>query len=167
MKQDILIIKRLYKDYTRKHYKKIIIAFFFSILVAGSTSAIAYLLDPAIEKIFIEKDRSLKYIIPGLIILAFSTKGISLYIAKVLMINVSQELKADVQKDMLRSLIASDTKFIDSAHTGRFISNLTMDVNLLVNLISTALLNVFKDTLMCSFFYTTYVILDCFVVDFV
>ena len=105
------------------------------------------MLDPAIEKIFIEKDRSLKYIIPGLIILAFSAKGISLYIAKILMINVSQQLKADVQKDMLRSLIASDTKFIDSAHTGRFISNLTMDVNLLVNLISTALLNVFKDTL--------------------
>ena len=63
------------------------------------------------------------------------------------MINVSQELKAGVQKDMIKSLIASDTKFIDSAHTGKFISNLTMDVNMLVNLISTALLNVFKDTL--------------------
>ena len=141
------IIKRLYADYTVKHIKKIIIAIIFSVIVAASTSGIAYLLDPAIEKIFIEKDRSLKYIIPGLIILAFSAKGISLYIAKVIMINVSQELKADVQKDMLRSLIASDTKFIDSAHTGKFISNLTMDVNLLVNLISTALLNVFKDTL--------------------
>tara|TARA_B110000211_G_scaffold219258_1_gene264874 strand:+ start:460 stop:2202 length:1743 start_codon:yes stop_codon:yes gene_type:complete len=141
------IIKRLFEDYTVKHLKKIIIAIFFSIIVAASTSGIAYLLDPAIEKIFIEKDRSLKYIIPGLIILAFSAKGISLYIAKVIMINVSQELKADVQKDMLKSLIASDTKFIDSAHTGKFISNLTMDVDMLTNLISTALLNVFKDTL--------------------
>ena len=141
------IIKRLYKDYTFKHLKKIILAIIFSIIVAASTSGIAYLLDPAIEKIFIEKDRSLKYIIPGIIILAFSAKGISLYMAKVLMINVSQALKADVQKDMLKSLIASDTKFIDSAHTGKFISNLTMDVNLLVNLISTALLNIFKDSL--------------------
>ena len=120
---------------------------FSAIFVAASTSGIAYLLDPAIEKIFIEKDESLKYIIPGLIIFAFSAKGVSLYIAKVIMINVSQELKADVQKDMIKSLISSDTKFIDSAHTGKFISNLTMDVNLLVNLISTALLNVFKDTL--------------------
>ena len=141
------IIKRLYKDYTKKHLKKIFLAITFSVFVAVSTSGIAYLLDPAIEKIFIEKDRTLKYLIPGLIILAFTTKGISLYIAKVIMINVSQELKAGVQKDMIKSLIASDTKFIDSAHTGKFISNLTMDVNLLVNLISTALLNVFKDTL--------------------
>ena len=141
------IIIRLYKDYTAKHVKKIIIAIIFAVFVAVSTSGIAYLLDPAIEKIFIEKDRTLKYLIPLLIVLAFSTKGISLYIAKVIMINVSQELKAGVQKDMLKSLIASDTSFIDSAHTGKFISNLTMDVNLLVNLISTALLNVFKDTL--------------------
>ena len=71
----------------------------------------------------------------------------SLYIAKVLMIHVSQELKADVQKDMMKSLISTDTKFIDKIHTGKFISNLTVDVSLLVNLISTALLNIFKDTL--------------------
>jgi subfamily B ATP-binding cassette protein MsbA len=142
----ISIIKRLYREYTIKHLKKIIIAIIFSLFVAVSTSAVAYLLDPAIEKIFIEKDRTLKYLIPALIILAFTTKGVSLYIAKVIMINVSQELKAGVQKDMIKSLIASDTKFIDSSHTGKFISNLTMDVNLLVNLISTALLSVFKDT---------------------
>ncbi len=147
MIDNISVIKRLYKDYTSKHLKKIFLAIFFSIFVAASTSGIAYLLDPAIEKIFIEKDRTLKYVIPLLIILAFTTKGISLYIAKVIMIKVSQELKAGVQKDMIKSLIASDTKFIDSAHTGKFISNLTVDVNLLVNLISTALLNIFKDSL--------------------
>ena len=147
MISDVSIIKRLYKDYTIQHLRKIIIAIMFAILVAASTSAIAYLLDPAIEKIFIEKDRTLKYLIPLLIIFTFATKGISLYIAKVLMINVSQELRADVQKDMLKSIISSDTKFIDGAHTGKFISNLTMDVNMLVNLISTALLNVFKDSL--------------------
>ena len=147
MINDINIIKRLYKDYTSKHLKKIIIAIVFSFLVAGSTSGVAYLLDPAIEKIFIEKDKTLIYLIPILIIVAFFTKGMSLYLAKIIMISVSQELKADVQKDMLKSLISSDTNFIDSAHTGKFISNLTNDVNMLVNLISVALLNVFKDTM--------------------
>ena len=147
MNKDFLIIKRLYKDYTLKHSKKIIYAIFFSILVAGSTSAIAYLLDPAIEKIFINQDLKLMYIIPVVIVIAFFSKGMSLYIAKVLMIQVSQELKADVQKDMMKSLISTDTKFIDKMHTGKFISNLTLDVTLLVNLISTALLNLFKDTL--------------------
>ena len=141
------IIKRLYKDYTNKHLKKIIIAIFFSILVAVSTSAIAYLLDPAIKKIFIERDQTLIFLIPGVIVVAFFTKGMSLYLARVLMIRVSQELKADVQKDMMKSLIATDTKFINGIHTGKFISNLTLDVSLLINLISTALLNIFKDTL--------------------
>ncbi|PDH18332.1 MAG: ABC transporter permease [Pelagibacterales bacterium MED-G41] len=141
------IIKRLYRDYTVKHLKKIFIAIFFSILVAASTSGIAYLLDPAIEKIFINQDPSLMYIIPIIIIIAFFTKGFSLYLAKVIMIRVSQELKADVQKDMMKSLISTDTKFIDGVHTGKFISNLTLDVTLLVNLISTALLNIFKDSL--------------------
>jgi ATP-binding cassette, subfamily B, bacterial MsbA len=147
MIKNFSIIKRLYKTYTLKHSKKIFIAIFFSVLVAGSTSGIAYLLDPAIEKIFINQDAYLMYLIPIVIMIAFFTKGISLYIAKVLMIRVSQELKADVQKDMMKTLISTDTKFIDKMHTGNFISNLTLDVTLLVNLISTALLNLFKDTL--------------------
>ena len=53
------ILNRLYKDYSKKFLKKIFIAIFFSILVAGSTSAVAWLLDPAIKKIFIEKDDKL------------------------------------------------------------------------------------------------------------
>ena len=123
MKENIFIIKRLYIDYTKKYYKKIIFAIFLSVLVAGSTSAIAYLLDPAIKKIFIDQDNKLLYIIPILIVVAFFTKGISLYFAKIIMIRVSQELKAGVQKDMMKSLISTDTKFIDSMHTGKFISN--------------------------------------------
>ena len=147
MKEDILIIKRLYNNYTKKYYKHILLAIIFSILVAASTSGIAYLLDPAIEKIFINQDSTLLYVIPIIIMLAFFVKGTSLYIAKVLMIRVSQELKAGVQEDMMKSLISTDTKFIDKVHTGKFISNLTLDVSLLVNLISTALLNLFKDSL--------------------
>ena len=140
-------ILRLYHDYTKRYLKKIIVAFLFSSLVAGSTSAIAYLLDPAIKKIFIDKDQSLMYLIPIAIILAFSIKGLSLYISKVLMIDVAFEVKNAVQKDMLRSLISSDTKFIDKSHTGKFVSNLTNDVALLTNLISVAVLSLFKDTL--------------------
>ena len=58
------ILKRLYKDYTKKFIGKIMLSIFFSILVAISTSAIAYLLDPAIEKIFIEKNKDLMLLIP-------------------------------------------------------------------------------------------------------
>ncbi len=141
------ILKRLFFDYTKKHIKKILLSLFFALLVAGSTSAIAYLLDPAIKKIFIEKDQTLILIIPISIIIAFTTKGLSLYAAKVLMIGVAEEVRKDLQCDMLGNLISADTKLIDGKHTGKFISTLTNDVAHMVNLISTAVLNLFKDSL--------------------
>ena len=143
---NIKIIKRLYKDYTKKHLKKIILALLLSIAVAGSTSSIAYLLDPAIKEIFINKDQKLMIVIPLLIMFAFATKGLSLYIAKVLMITVSEDVKKDVQVDMLNNLIDADTKLIDNKHSGKFISNLTNDVGHLTNFVSTGILNFFKDT---------------------
>tara|TARA_B100000787_G_C16184837_1_gene294044 strand:- start:234 stop:1976 length:1743 start_codon:yes stop_codon:yes gene_type:complete len=141
------ILKRLFSEYTSKHIKKILLSIFFAILVAGSTSGIAYLLDPAIEKIFIEKDQTLIMIIPILIIIAFATKGFSLYAAKVLMIGVAEEVRKDLQCDMLNNLISADTRLIDSKHTGKFISILTNDVGHITNLISNAVLNLFKDSL--------------------
>ena len=147
MIKNIDILKRLYLDYTYKHTKKIILAFFLSILFAGSTSLIAYLLDPAIKKIFIDKDKTLLYLIPLAIIFAFSIKGLTLYLSKIIMIRVAEEVKTEVQKDMLKSLISADTNYIDKSHTGKFLSNLTNDVSLLVHLISVAILSLFKDTL--------------------
>ena len=141
------IIKRLFFNYTKKHINKIILSVFFALLVAGSTSAIAYLLDPAIKKIFIEKDQTLIIIIPIFIIVAFAVKGFSLYVAKVLMIGVSEEVRKDLQCDMLNNLVEADTKLIDGKHTGKFISNITNDVSHITNLISTAVLNIFKDSL--------------------
>ena len=141
------IFKRLYKDYSKKYLNKIFYSGIFSILVAGSTSAIAWLLDPAIEKIFIEKDQTLLFLIPFLIVLAFSTKGISLYIAKSLMIIVAEEIKKKLQFDMIKSLINADTQSIDKKHSGKFISNLTYDVQHITNLLSNAILNLFKDSL--------------------
>ncbi len=141
------ILGRLYNDYTKKFLSKIIIAAFFSILVAGSTSSIAWLLDPAIKKIFIEKNQTLIFIIPILIIVAFTTKGISLYIAKITMIGVGEEVKKMLQEDMLKSFIQADTQFIENKHTGKYISNLTFDVSMITNLLTNSLLNLFKDGL--------------------
>ncbi len=144
---NVKTLKRLYKDYTKKHLKKIILSILLSLLVAGSTSSIAYLLDPAIKEIFVKRDQTLIIIIPLFIILAFSVKGLSLYIAKVLMIGVAAEVRKDVQVQMINNLIDADTKLIDDKHSGKFISNLINDVNHLTNLISSGILNLFKDTL--------------------
>jgi subfamily B ATP-binding cassette protein MsbA len=124
-----------------------LLSLFFALIVAGSTSAIAYLLDPAIEKIFIEKDQTQMVIIPLLIIIAFATKGLSLYAAKVLMIGVAEEVRKDMQCDMLDNLISADTALIEGKHTGKFISILSNDVNHITNLVSVGILNLFKDSL--------------------
>ena len=141
------IIKRLYFDYSKKHINKILFSLFFALLVAGSTSSIAYLLDPAIKKIFIEKDQTLIIIIPICIIIAFTVKGTALYLAKILMIRVSEEVRKDLQCDMLNNLISADTRLIDGKHTGKFISNITVDVFHITNLISGTVLSIFKDSL--------------------
>jgi ATP-binding cassette, subfamily B, bacterial MsbA len=147
MTTNFAILKRLYLDYTRKFLKRILLALFFTILLAGSTSSVAYLLDPAIKELFIKQNSSMMYTIPALIILAFAVKGASLYIAKVLMIGVSEEVKKKVQIDMFNNLIMADTKLIDSKHSGKFIANLSNDVNMITGLISTVFLNLFKDSL--------------------
>ena len=141
------IYKRLFKDYTQKYINKILISVFFGVLVAASTSAIAWLLDPAIKKIFVEKDQSLIFVIPVLIIVAFTLKGFALYFAKAIMISVAEEIKKVLQSQMVKSLINADTQLIDQKHSGKFISNLTYDVTHITNMLSTAILSLFKDSL--------------------
>ncbi len=145
--KNLEIIKRLFNDYTKKYLDKIFLAVIFSIIVAGSTSATAWLLDPAIEKIFINKDQTLIYIIPLLIIMAFSSKGISLYLARTIMIKVSEEVKKSIQIDMLKSFIKSDTENIEDKHSGKYISNLNFDVQQITGMLSNSFLSLFKDGL--------------------
>ena len=147
MTSDFQILKRLYLDYTKKYLNKILLSVFFTLLLAASTSAVAYLLDPAIKQLFIEQKKNLILIIPGLIVLAFAVKGISLYVAKVIMIGVSVDVTRDIQIDVFNSILDSDTKTIESKHSGKFITNLSNDVGMITNLVSTAILNLFKDSL--------------------
>ena len=155
---NIQILKRLYKDYTKKYLTKILISIFFTLLLAASTSSVAYLLDPAIKYLFIEQKKSMLILIPLLIVIAFAIKGASLYLAKVIMIGVSENVRRDIQVDMFSVLIGADTKLVDSKHSGKFITNLTNDVGMITNLVSTAILNLFKDSLtlfglLCVMFY--------------
>ena len=147
MINDIEILKRLFNDYTKKYVKKILVSVFFTVLLAGSTSAVAYLLDPAIKQLFIEQKKNLILVIPGLIILAFAIKAASLYIAKVIMISVAVDVTKDIQFDLFSSILNADTKLIENKHSGQFISNISNDVGMITNLVSTGILNLFKDTL--------------------
>ena len=147
MNTDLKILKRLYNDYTKKYVKKIIVSVFFTLLLAGSTSSVAYLLDPAIKQLFIEQEKNLILVIPGLIVLAFTIKAASLYIAKVIMIGVAVDVTKDIQFDVFSSILNADTKLIENKHSGQFISNISNDVGMITNLVSTGILNLFKDSL--------------------
>ena len=131
-----LILKRLYKEYVRKHLKRIILALLLSIVVAGTTSAIAWLLDPAVKKIFIEKNVTLSWLIPILIILAFAGKGLSLYTARLLIIRVGEEVSGVLKKQIADNIVRSDIQTLDSRHSGKYVSNVMFDTGQIQNLVS-------------------------------
>ena len=145
LKKIIFLIKRLYRDYTKKYLSKIFLALFLSFLVAGATSAIAWLLDPAIKKIFIDNDKVYAIFIPILIVLAFSTKGISLYFARSITIVLGCKIQEQFRNELAAKILLSDTETLESKHTGKYISTFHYDIGLVNTLSSTALLNVMKD----------------------
>ena len=142
----IIILKRLYKEYVRKYFKKILLAIFLSILVAGSTAATAWLLDPAVKKIFVEKDKTFAWLIPLCIILAFTTKGISLYFARINVIQVGSRIGGELQNKIAQNILHADIKTLENRHSGKFISNIFYDSGQVTHLVSTGVLNMCKDS---------------------
>ena len=139
------IIFRLYKDYVRKHLRKIFLSLILSIIVAGCTASIAWLLDPAVKKIFIEKNTTRSWVIPILIVLAFSGKGLSLYIARLTIIKVGAEISGEVNKQITENIIKTDIHTLDNRHSGKYISNVMYDTGQIQNLVSTSVLSLMKD----------------------
>ena len=130
------LIKRIFRTQVKRHLTQFIIIFLFIIISALATSAVAWLLDPAIKKIFIEKNKTLLVIIPALIILAFVIKSISTYIIRIKTIKISFNIIKNIQILMADKILKSDTSFIISKHSGKFISNFTNDTQILLNVIN-------------------------------
>ena len=141
-----IILKRLFKQYVKVHLKRILLALVLSIIVASSTSGIAWLLDPAVKKIFIEQDRTFSWLIPILIIIVFSSKGLSLYFARTIIIRVGEEVAGKLNKQIANNILIADTQTLDNRHSGKYISNIMFDTGLVQNLVSTGVLNLMKDS---------------------
>ncbi len=140
------ILRRLYKDYVRFHLTTILICLVLSIIVAGTTSATAWLLDPAVKKIFVEKDQTLAWLIPLAIMVVFSAKGVSLYFARLNILKVGQKISGELQKKISKSILFSDIETLDSRHSGKYISNIMYDSGQVHQLVSTGVLNLMKDS---------------------
>ena len=137
---------RLYNEHIRFHLNKIVLCLFLSIIIAGATSSIAWLLDPAVKKIFIDKNQTLAWLIPIAIIFAFSTKGLSLYYARLIINIVGQRIAGELQKKIAKNILFSDVQTLDARHSGRYISNIQFDAGQVSHFVSTGILNLMKDT---------------------
>ena len=141
-----ILLKKLFKEYVKKHLKKIFFALILSLIVASSTSGIAWLLDPAVKKIFIEQDKVFAWSIPLLIVLAFSSKGFALYFARINIIRVGQEVAGALQRKIANNILTTDIQTLDKRHSGKYISNVMYDCHHVEGLVSTGVLNLMKDT---------------------
>jgi len=141
------ILLRLYHSYIKKYFRKLIISLLLSIGVAGCTAAIAWLLDPAIEKMFIEQDKSMMLLIPIAIVFAFAGKGLSLYLARVVLIKVGNNIVTTIQKQLASTILKSDIYTLESKHSGQYISHIMFDVGQVNTLVSNGVLNLMKDSL--------------------
>ena len=142
----IIILKRLYREHVKRYRKRIFLSILLSQIVAGSTAAVAWLLDPAVKKIFIDKDKTFAWLIPLCIIFTFTTKGVSLYLARVNIIKVGALIGGELQKRIANYIINADIKTLENRHSGKYISNIFYDSGAVTNLVSTGVLNVMKDS---------------------
>ena len=138
---------RLYHSYIKKYFDRLILSLLLSLVVAGSTAAIAWLLDPAIEKMFIEQDKTMMLLIPIAIVLAFASKGLSLYFARVTLIKVGNTIVTTLQKQIASTILKSDIHTIESKHSGKYISNIMFDVGQVNTFVTNGVLNLMKDSL--------------------
>jgi subfamily B ATP-binding cassette protein MsbA len=141
-----ILLKKLFREYVKKHMKRILLALVLSLIVAVSTSGIAWLLDPAVKEIFIEQNKTYAWLIPLLIVIAFTSKGLSLYIARINIIRVSFEVSGELQKKIANNILVSDTQTLDNRHSGKYISNVMFDTHQVQNLVGNGVLNLMKDT---------------------
>ena len=145
------ILKRLFRDSIKPYSLRLFSSLFFMVIIALCTGATAWLLDPAIDKIFLDKDESMLLLIPIAIILTLLIKSISTFIQIVLLNGVAQNVIADTQIKLFKKIINADLAWLHKVHSAKIISNFLYDVTLLQDSVSSSLANGVKDvlTLIC------------------
>ena len=153
------ILSRIFENYVKKHSRKLIISIICMIIVSATTALNAWMMQPVLDDIFIDKNESLILIIPLAILLIAVVKGISSYIQSVLMSFVGYRLVADLQRDMFGSLIKCDISFFSKTNSGTLISRFLADVGALSRGVHNVIINIIKD------FFTLFFFNWCFILS--
>ncbi|MBD22181.1 MAG: ABC transporter permease [Alphaproteobacteria bacterium] len=139
------ILLRIFKNYIKKHSQKISISIVCMIIVSATTAINAWMMQPVLDDIFINKDESLLMIIPLAIFFIALIKGVSSYIQSVMMSFVGYKIVADLQNDMFDSLIRCDVSFFSKTNSGTLISRFLADVGALSRGVHNVIINIIKD----------------------
>tara|TARA_Y100001958_G_C21242895_1_gene571433 strand:+ start:883 stop:2616 length:1734 start_codon:yes stop_codon:yes gene_type:complete len=158
----IELSKRIYRTQIKKYIPDLVIVVIFMVINGAATAGVAWLLDPAIKKIFIEKDKVMLYVIPAAIVITFLLRSVSLYLTRILTINISYKIKESIQKALAQKILYSDLAYIHDNHSGKFISNFTEDTSKLQNVTQTVALNSTKEIISLFFLMALMINKDIF-----
>ena len=137
---------------------RLFLAVLFMVAVAATTAGLAWLMDPVVNRVFIERREDLLWPVGGAVLALFTLKGLATYGQTVLMTGVGQSVLMDMQNRLFRHLMTQDLAFFQRQSTGGLMSRFTTDIGMMRQAVSTALTGIGKDTLsvvflVCVMFY--------------
>ncbi|MBT3370626.1 MAG: ATP-binding cassette domain-containing protein [Rhodospirillaceae bacterium] len=138
---------RLLREYVRPHAGRLIWAAVFMALVAATTGLNAWLLEPAIDKVFVEQVPDMLIWVPLVLVAVACLRGGATYLQSILMHGVGQRIIAETQVKMYRHLIGADLAYLHSVHSGQLLSSFLYDANLLRDAVGRAITGIAKDAL--------------------
>ena len=141
------IVKRLFECYIKKHYSKLIFSILCMIIVSAATAINAWLMQPVVDEFFIKKNKGVIIIIPVFVFMIAFFKGIASYFQSVLMSFIGYKMVADLQRDMLNSLLYSDLSYFNRTNSGTLVSRFLADVGSLSRGVHNVIINIIKDSL--------------------
>jgi subfamily B ATP-binding cassette protein MsbA len=141
------LVKRIFRTQVKRYIPELSITFLFIILTSLTTAATAWLLDPAIKEIFINKNTKMLYLIPLAIILTFVLKSISIYGTRIITIKVGIKIITNIEILMAKKFLLSDISQITKKHSAKYLSNFTNDTGLLFAVLTGVVVTLFKETI--------------------
>ena len=140
------LVKRIFRTQVKKYIPELSLTFIFIILTSLTTAATAWLLDPAIKEIFVNKNIKMLYFIPLAIVLTFIIKAFAIYGTRIVTIKVGIKIIKNIQTLMAKKFLLSDISHITKKHSGRYLSNFTSDTGVLFSVLTGVVVTLFKET---------------------
>jgi len=140
------LVKRIFRTQVKRYIPELSLTFIFIILTSLTTAATAWLLDPAIKEIFLNKNTKMLYLIPLAIILTFLIKAFSIYGTRIITTKVGMKIIKNIQTLMVKKFLLSDISHITKKHSGKYLSNFTNDTGILLGVLTGVVVTLFKET---------------------